>query len=327
MIQIKKIYENKFFVYFARFLPYIFIGAIFFFLVRLIRNNWIIVKNYDLSFNYYYLSLSFLLLVISIVVLAFIWRRILCLLSHNRLSVFSTLRIFVYSMFGKYLPGQIWMPVGKIYLGAKEGFKKDALALSVVYEILLSIMSSFIVSLILLSVFFRELMRNFSFLPIIILVFCLVSIILIPKVFNKAMSLLKIRLGSDNFDFKNSGNLGALNIFKIMAYYCLAYVVNGMAFFFFIRSLAPLSMSHAMGIVGGVIFANVIGMVAFFAPAGLGVRDGILTMFLGFYFPIGVATVLALAARIWATLAELFLLLFIFLYSEAGRIFKVKRPK
>jgi uncharacterized membrane protein YbhN (UPF0104 family) len=51
--------------------------------------------------------------------------------------------------------------------------------------------------------------------------------------------------------------------------------------------------------------AYLIGFLALFAPGGLGVREGIITLLLASYLPGGLPAAVAVAARLWTTAIEL----------------------
>ena len=53
------------------------------------------------------------------------------------------------------------------------------------------------------------------------------------------------------------------------------------------------------------VFAQIVGLVAVFAPAGLGVREGVLIMGLAPLVGPGSAIVISGACRVWQTLIEL----------------------
>jgi len=83
------------------------------------------------------------------------------------------------------------------------------------------------------------------------------------------------------------------------------WVLFGLAFFLFARRLTPLGWIRYLPVTGVYALAWVIGMVSVFAPAGIGVREGVLSILLAQYLPEPTAIVAALLSRLWITLAEL----------------------
>jgi len=134
--------KNKLFIKIA---SYIIIGVIFLFLFNSLWINWQKIQEYNFSFNYVYLIFSVLILAVSTVFMALIWRKIIVQLDNSKpIASLRAIKIFVYSMFGKYLPGQIWMPLSRVYLATKEGLSKEILALSILYETIISITAGFL---------------------------------------------------------------------------------------------------------------------------------------------------------------------------------------
>jgi uncharacterized membrane protein YbhN (UPF0104 family) len=86
--------------------------------------------------------------------------------------------------------------------------------------------------------------------------------------------------------------------------YVLTNLVLGAAFVLIVLSVGDIDAGDLPLLVGGYNLAGVIGIVAFFAPAGLGVREGVLA---GFLTPVvggPVAASLAILVRVVVVLAD-----------------------
>ena len=70
-------------------------------------------------------------------------------------------------------------------------------------------------------------------------------------------------------------------------------------------SMAPFAARDAVAVAASFPVAWVVGLIAFVAPGGLGVREGVLAALLGGLLPGGMAVVVALASRVWITAVEL----------------------
>jgi len=298
-------------------ISYSIILAIFCFLSKTLFENWQKVKNYDFSFNYFYLILSFILVILSIIVLFFIWNRILRIIEPNKkISYFKAVQIVAYSWFGRYLPGKVWMFLGRIYLGEKSGLNKKVLTISVIYEIILSVASAFLFALIFLGISFGAKAPNFYILS---LVAVFIGFLFVhPKVFNFIFNFILSKFKKTEVPLNSF--LTYWNIVEIVFYYFIAYALNGTAFFFLIKSLVYLPFCDIMGVIGLFNLASVLGTIALFAPSGIGVREGVLVIFLQFYFPIGIAVSISLISRIWATLSEVIIFVCVYLYSKLTKI-------
>lgn len=305
-------------------ISYLIILFIFFFLGKGLVGNWQKVKGYQFSFNYLYLILSFLFLSLGMVAHALVWKSILSMLEpEKKISNHKILKIFIYSWFGKYLPGRAWMYLGRVHLGGQEGIERKDIAVSVAYEIILSTIAMFLFSLIFLTIAFgRELfgMKLYSFYIISVLIIPIGLFLAHKKNFFLICNfvlrkLKKIEISRDKF-------LNYREIIQIIFYHFIIYGINGIAFFFLLRSLVYLPFYDIIGAIGIFILASALGMMAIFVPSGLGVRESVLAMLLQLClsFPLSVAILISLVARLWATLGEIITFVCIYLYSKYHNI-------
>ena len=307
--------RNKKLIY--KIFSYLIVLTIFFFLGKIFFENWQKIKDYDFSFNYFYLIISFLFLFMVIISFGLIWNKILRILEPiKKLSNFKAIKIYIYSSFGKYIPGKAWAFVGLIYLGQKEGLSKKKLVISSIYEAILFIISAFLFSALLLSLSLGARLFNFYFIP---LIFALISFILIhPKIFYNVVNFIlrkfkRTELSSEYF-------LNYRYIIKIIFYFFIICCLNGLSFFFLVKSIVSLPFYDIIGLSGIFVLASSFGIIAIFAPSGLGVKEGTLTVFLQVYFPLSIAVVISLIARIWTTLGEIIIFSAVYLYSKFKKL-------
>jgi hypothetical protein len=95
------------------------------------------------------------------------------------------------------------------------------------------------------------------------------------------------------------GRLAAAWAVQLAAYSCL-----GLALVLIAGGALDLDLELATAIVSGLCLGGIAGIAAFFVPAGLGVREAMLAGYLAQYMNLGEASLLALLARGWLTLAE-----------------------
>lgn len=292
---------------------YLIVLLIFFFLIRAFFDNWQKVKDYDFSFNYFYLTFSYLFLALGISFGVFVWNKVLRMLEpEKRLSFFQAFKIYIYSCFGRYLPGKFWMFAGRVYLGQTHGLPKKPLVISVIYEIILSIAAGFLLALFLLSIAFGSKLYSLYATPILIIVTGL--IFSHPKILYPSFNLVLRKF--KKIEIQPRDLLSCRRVIQIILYYCIVYIFQGIGFFFLINSVVSLPFYAIIGAIGSYVLAFVSGAVALFAPDGLGAREGVLVLILQYYFPIGIAVLLSVIARIWFSLAELVLLAGFYAYSK-----------
>ncbi|MDH4223885.1 MAG: flippase-like domain-containing protein, partial [candidate division Zixibacteria bacterium] len=232
-----------------------------------------------------------------------IWLLLLNKLGSN-LSFWKMFKIWFLSNLGKYLPGKVWAVVGTIYLLEKEGVPKRKGLTTAIIGQALSVLSALFLSFILLGYSLYE--EIFSKNPIIfgVVIFFSIAVFvfitypkLLEMVINLGLSLVKKE--------RISLELKTREILSFLIYYILSWLLFGLAFLFFVKSITPVSWDLYLNLTGSFAFSLTIGFLAIFVPGGLGVREGILVILLSLYFPLPVATLLAIFSRLWISVVEI----------------------
>lgn len=84
----------------------------------------------------------------------------------------------------------------------------------------------------------------------------------------------------------------------------LNYLLLGAGFHLLLYAIADVPIELCLFISGAFAVAGVAGVLALFAPSGIGVREGVMTLVLSAVMSPGMAAVAALLSRVWITLAE-----------------------
>ena len=82
------------------------------------------------------------------------------------------------------------------------------------------------------------------------------------------------------------------------------WLILGAGFYLLLRAVIDVPPGLYLFVTGAFAVAGVIGVLVLFAPSGIGVREGVMTVVLGTVMPVAVAAIAAILARIWITLAE-----------------------
>jgi glycosyltransferase 2 family protein len=293
---------------------YAIVFLILFFLFRGLLSDWQGLERVEYNFRWLYFLISTLLFAFVIFIFSLVWRKIYLTLDRpGKISLFNTIKIYVYSQFGRYLPGKAWAYVGMVYLGEKEGLSRKHMAASVVYEIVLSVSASFVFPLMILGFQPGLLPQGLGYLPFVLVGLALLC--LHPAIFYRLLALfLKIfKMG----ELSQEELLKPFDIFKIFFYFLAAMAVNGAAFYFFAGSFFDVAIHEFLNYSAFFSLANALGVVVILVPGGLGVREGFLSLFLKRYLTFSAGVFISLAARIWITLIEI--LIFLAVYFTANR--------
>ncbi len=90
----------------------------------------------------------------------------------------------------------------------------------------------------------------------------------------------------------------------IFTLFILTWLLGGISTYFLFASVYSLDITQLPAIVGIVSLSWVVGFVSFIAPSGLGFREATMTFLLAFIVPAPIAALLAIVARLFATIIE-----------------------
>lgn len=295
-------------------ISYLIVMAIFYYLAILLIDNWQKIKEYNFSFNYFYLILSCLLLGFGWIGGCIIWNRILRIVDpKHKISYLMAIKIFAYSWFGRYLPGKVWMFLGRFYFLTKEQISKKASAISMIYEIILSITAGFIFSIFLLGIAFG-LQLNKSMYLFSLFVIGGGLIFAHPKVLYPITKILAKRF--NKIEISPEIFLPYRTTLFIILNYFVIFTIEGIAFFLLIKSLVSVPFNYLPGVIGAYLFSAILGTVVIFAPGGIGIKEGILTIILQLYLPLPISVLISLVSRVWSSTVEIVIFGFIYILSK-----------
>jgi hypothetical protein len=225
-------------------------------------------------------------------------------------QVKSYLRIWWISYLYRYVPGKLLLAVERARMGSAVGIPPAAGAALTVVETLLSILAGSAVSLLAVT-YYTE-----ADAPVFVAAagFAIVAVFVFPAGFRVLCGLQFVKT---RYPELASVALGSGDILVSVLPYILHYLLLGLSFFLLSRNLELLTWVTFPGLFGIYALSHVVGLIALFAPGGLGVREGALAVQLGRLLPTGVAEALAIGVRIWFTLIELLCYFVVLLLSPS----------
>lgn len=204
-----------------------------------------------------------------------------------------------FSMLGKYVPGKVFVLLGRLWAYRRAGFKRREIAACFSFETVLVLLASTLVAVVSLAITGFGPLAPYR--PALWVVAGCLVLAANPRLMERG-----IRLASRLFKRPPiTVSLGWVQTAALTLGYAVNAFLLGFAFFVFVRGLLPLQDSGFLYLTGSFLVAGLSGMLALFAPGGLGVRDGVLLVALLPILPPGSAAVTALAARLWTLIAEL----------------------
>ena len=260
------------------------------------------------------LALSAGILLLGYLYSAGLWGLMVREMGGPRIPLLPAQRIFFTANLGRYIPGKLWQIAGLALLARREGVPAATATGAAVLGQLFSLGGATLVGLgVLLD---WEGLGGLEGEWVAAGLLGLLFLATFPRILRPALLALLRKAGAGDPD--HGWPSSAFGV-RWLSLYAVSWAIQGGAFMVFLTSFGV-----KIGFVQGLaVFptAYLLGYIAFFAPAGLGVREGSLIFFLT---PLAgpMATVLAVLARLWTTVVELVPALLL-----AGGFMRGSRPK
>lgn len=268
------------------------------YVLRTLLVNWDQLTARDVPFDGRWIALAVPFALVYVVCRGLLWHRIIQRFGSD-LSARLDVCVWLVATLGKYLPGKIFMVVGRIYFYRATGLSGARVSLAFAYEVI----ALFTTALFFGAVGVRwpeawggRVLQALSLVGLVALMI-LSHPGLIRAPLMRFSRLRPLTEALPDVRPRDPG-LWALGML-------LCYGVIGAGFYCLARAFAPLPITDALELTGAFATAGVAGVAVLLAPSGLGVREGVLTILLAPILSPGVAAALALVARLWLTVAEL----------------------
>ncbi len=272
--------------------------------IVLIAVIWVVWKNvseissYSFELDFSYLIASFIVVVLNYLFCFLIWHWLTVAFGLHVPAVRAAKGWFL-SYLGKYVPGKVALLLVRMDVYKDYSSRKVAVATVVEYIVAL-VAACFVV---LISLLFSpeivpEYVRWFAVLGTVLLMS-----ILYPPLLKKSVNLVfRLIKKAPLLEVPSFGK-----ILLLVGAYIVATLVAGFALFLLLNSLSPVSSRYYIVITGVYGIAGLAGLAAFFAPSGIGVREGVLLLILPSFIPEPAVVVGTIAIRLITTLTELLL--------------------
>ena len=287
---------------------------IFAFLGKMVRDHWDEIRNASFTLRLIPFGLGTFLFIVAYFIQVGAW-YLVTLKVGIALNFRETAAAWFYSQLGKYLPGKVWILIGRFYLYESKGRGKQAISLALYFETITMLMAAGLISLIALApVGVRWIDPRGGWFPILLFSLGFFFLILHPRVLEKMINPILSILGRNPLRL----SVSYWDMLWILFVNLLAWCLGGLGFYFFIDSIFPVTRDYVLFLSGALALSSILGLVAVFAPGGLGVREGVLVYLLSHIIPGGVAVVLSVLTRVWMTLIEVGLVGMIYLCDHFG---------
>ena len=273
--------------------------AIVFFIGKTVVTDWQAVRSYEWRIQPIFLLFSCIGFLAAFSFLVWIWRSVLTAFGYP-ISYREAWSIYFIGNLGRYIPGKIWTVAGVAYMAGKSGVPAVIAGTAAVCAQAYSILSSF-VFFVLFFILRNQVFSGVTFLWTLPVPFVLIVVFLIPDNLERALNFVLIRFGKEQITL----NISTAAALKITMFYLASWILFGVSFWFVVSSVAGQGLFNPLYLSGAFAVSYIIGYLAFFAPGGIGVREGMLSLLLAGTISTGVAAVLAVVLRLIITVVEL----------------------
>ena len=237
------------------------------------------------------------LLALANSVMPFVWRDILGR-TGQRIPADRAYYAWALSRMGRYIPGKVWVVLGRVYL-VPEG-RRGLVLWSVTVEMGLDLMAGLAWGLVTLPALTRAWFPGLPPVPRWVPLGILLAFFLMlhPSVVRWALRRVGRDVPEVRWDYRH--------LFVWFLIFLSIWALRVLGHYLFLRSFG-LHLPYRT-LLTAFALAWILGLLAPFAPGGLGVREGVLTVVLEPVLGPGLAPMAALITRVAATLGDLFLL-------------------
>lgn len=283
---------------YKRFITYVIVIVIFFFIGKVLIQNWKQIPFENLQFKYLFLIYSFIAMIITLLLCAIGWKQCIRCFGEE-VSFLKANQILALSRAGAYVPGKIWGVLGLVYFAKQEGISGAKIGANVVLETIICLLSGILIAFV--SLAFVPLQCIGKFNLFLLLSFIPVCLALYPPFFRNIVNLgLKI-LKQEPIDF----TLSYFQLLLLLVIYSVNWFFQGLCFYFLIKSFYQIPVSMLSVAITSHIISWFVGFISFFSPGGLGIKEGIMSFILKSYLPVSIGITSAILFRIWGLIGML----------------------
>lgn len=234
---------------------------------------------------------------------ALLWRRIVGDVLGRAPSITAAMRVYFVSALGRYIPGKLWQLTGLALLARRAGIPAvPATAAALIGQI------GFLTTG---GLFLTLLLPGWAG-PGPALAAALVMVVLAGTMLwlatghgARTRAALVRRFPLLESAVNVLARIRPREALLWVIGYGITWVMLGLAFSLFVIAFAPGASGSTRHLAGTVAAAYLGGYVAVFAPAGVGVREGVMAVLLAQVVPAPAAFLVSVASRLWFTVAEL----------------------
>jgi glycosyltransferase 2 family protein len=257
--------------------------------------GWERLREYQWQFEPWAVAASFAMLLLASVWAALSWFAVIKAFGVP-LAARPSLRIYSTSNLGKYLPGKVWHAFARVYLAQQHGVPVALATTTVLTDIVLYIAAGLLTAVVALPTVARAFGAAGGPLATSAALAAVVAglALLHPAALNAGFRLAGRVMPRRSFPPIEASYTTILKIFVL---YVVLWGLNSIALFLSVLAVGSIELSNLPTV--GAIFAlsYLSGLIMPLAPAGLGVREGLMALLLAQLMPVPAAAAASVLVR------------------------------
>jgi glycosyltransferase 2 family protein len=264
--------------------------------------GWERLREYEWQFEPWAVGVSLVVLIVASVWAAVAW-LVVCRAFGASLGALAGLRIYSTSNLGKYLPGKVWHAFARVYLAQQQGVPLTLATATVVTDIVLYIAAGLLMVVLALPTIVNSVAAvNGPVVVVIALLGVVAGLALLhPTALNAGFKIARRLMPGRTFPTIET-RYGT--ILKIFVLYVVVWALNAGALFATVQAVNPVPVATLPALGAIYALAYLAGLVAPIAPAGLGVREGLMAVLLSQLMPVPAAAAASILVRVLQVVAE-----------------------
>ena len=279
------------------------------FIAVMLGSQWDALRAYPWQLRPLWLVASALAMAGAWTLDVLIWRYILGLVG-GRLGFGMATRIWFVSALIRYIPGNVWQPLGMTMLARRYGVRPEATITSIVL-----FQAANLLAVGLIAALYFPLTHNLGLLqrltgihldtaPVLAIIPIIIFLIR-PQWLIQMLNWALSKIGRSPLPVR----LNSLELLRVLAFTVLNWLLLSAAFVALTMAFTNFSLGDvprlALHLGAGYPIAYAVGYLSFVTPSGLAVREGTLFLLLAPVIGGDIVTAAALAMRVWVLIGEL----------------------
>ncbi|MCF8315151.1 MAG: flippase-like domain-containing protein [Ignavibacteriales bacterium] len=229
------------------------------------------INSMEWTLNYKVIVFTTVIYSLGYFIRSMLWAPLRYEFTNQKMAYWQAFVISAKSWMGRYIPGKIWAFVGKTALSSSSG--KD---IGLNFAATMTDMFIFLVSGLILGSLSLFMNNNFSLSIIHQIIVILTLVIGFIALFPES----NYRLINFTLKLFNQDKLKKRVSFKRLLFFFISNLLTlifwGLSFVILLNSITPISLNLVPLVISIYSLSWVLGIIVVFAPAGIGIREGIL---------------------------------------------------